>query len=611
MCAAEVEQEKTGAEGVRWNLTDFYQSPDDPQIAKDWETSTAQAQTFEQQYRGKINSNDLTAETLATALSEYEKILELEYKPVIYAVLVFNADTTKGPFMQVQQERAVKVGNHLRFFGLELAAAPDDVINSIINDPSLKRFRHYVEVARLYRPYLLSEAEERIDAEKSVTGPSAWSRYFDEVVSRIKVKLNVNGQEQEMPLDSALKYLHSPERATRSSAAKAITQALESNSHALTYIFNTLVNEHAIEDRLRNRPDPMTERNLSNEIDPETVEALLSACDANVDIVQRYYRLKGKLLGIELTDYDRYAPLLSDEVKVAYDQGQQTVLTAFGDFSSRMSEIANEFFTRSWIDAEPRENKSGGAFSASTIPSLHPYILMNYMGQRRDVQTLAHELGHGIHQYLSRKNGLLGGADQPLTLAEMASVFCEMLVFYYLLEHEQDPKQRLALLTSKLEDTFATVFRQAIMARFEQRLHNARRTEGELPAERIGELWLEANRHMFGDVLKLTTDYGVWWSYIPHFVQTPFYVYAYAFGELLVMALFQKYRTEGKSFVPRYLELLEAGGSDWPHNLLEKAGVDITDKNFWQQGLDLIRSMVEEAEKAAVDSGMLKSPSAS
>lgn len=611
MCAAEVEQEKTGAEGVRWDLSDFYQSPEDPQIAKDWETSTGRAQAFEQQYRGKINSNDLAAETLSAALNEYEKILELEYKPVIYAVLVFNADTTKGSFMQVQQERAVKVGNHLRFFGLELAAASDDVINAIINDPSLKRFRHYVEVARLYRPYLLSEAEERIDAEKSVTGPSAWSRYFDEVVSRIKVKLNVNGQEQEMPLDSALKYLHSPERATRASAAKAITHALEANSHALTYIFNTLVNEHAIEDRLRNRPDPMTERNLSNEIDPETVEALLSACDANVDVVQRYYRLKGKLLGIELTDYDRYAPLLSDEVQVTYDQAQKTVLTAFGDFSPRMSEIVSEFFTKNWIDAEPRENKSGGAFSAATIPSLHPYILMNYMGQRRDVQTLAHELGHGIHQYLSRKNGLLGGADQPLTLAEMASVFCEMLVFYYLLEHEQDPKQRLALLTSKLEDTFATVFRQAIMARFEQRLHNARRTEGELPAERIGELWLESNRHMFGDVLELTTDYGVWWSYIPHFVQTPFYVYAYAFGELLVMALFQKYRTEGKSFVPRYLALLESGGSDWPHTLLEKAGVDITDKNFWQQGLDLIRSMVEEAEQAAADSGMLKSPSAS
>jgi oligoendopeptidase F len=343
----------------------------------------------------------------------------------------------------------------------------------------------------------------------------------------------------------------------------------------------------------------MAERHLANEIDAPTVAALLGACERRYGLVERYYRLKARLLGLDrLADYDRYAPLSDVRATRGFDEARGIVLDAYGDFAPAMQEIASRFFERRWIDAELRQGKRGGAFSASTVPSAHPYVLLNYTGNLRDVMTLAHELGHGVHQWLARERGLFE-QDTPLTTAETASVFGEMLVFRRLMREERDPAQRLALLCGKLEDAFATVFRQVAMTRFEEALHAARRSEGELDVPRINGLWMEANRAMFGGSVELRDDYGWWWLYIPHFVHSPFYCYAYAFGELLVLALLRRHDEEGAAFVPKYLELLRAGGSEPPPRLLARLGLDVGDPGFWDGGLALLEEMVGEAESLA------------
>jgi oligoendopeptidase F len=343
----------------------------------------------------------------------------------------------------------------------------------------------------------------------------------------------------------------------------------------------------------------MASRNLANEINQGTVDTLLSATESGHDIVHRYYGFKAHLLGLEkLYDYDRYAPIFQNQPAYDWTRCREIVSGAYAQFDPKAGGIVREFFDKSWIDAEPRLGKRGGAFSSSTVPSVHPYIMVNYTDRTRDVMTVAHELGHGIHQYLSRPVGYLQ-CHAPLTLAETASVFGEMLVFHRLMEIETDPKVRLGLLCSKLEDAFATTFRQIVLTRFEQKLHDARREEGELKAERIGELWMEVNRPMHGDTVELTEDYTHWWMYIPHFIHTPFYCYAYAFGELLVLALYQQYREQGRDFIPRYFELLSAGGSESPEVLLAKLGVDITDPGFYQGGLQILRDMLDEVEDLA------------
>ena len=343
----------------------------------------------------------------------------------------------------------------------------------------------------------------------------------------------------------------------------------------------------------------MAPRHLANEISDTVVEALMTAAERHHATVQRYYRLKGRLLGVEpLYDYDRYAPLFPDQPECDWPQAHRIVQESYQAFSPRAGAIIREFFDKKWIDAELRPGKRGGAFSSSAVPSVHPYILMNYTDKLRDVMTLAHELGHGLHQYLSRPIGYLQ-CDTPLTTAETASVFGEMLTFHRLLELYPDPRTRLAMLCSKIEDGFATVFRQVVLTRFEQSLHKARREQGELTTEQINDLWLAANRPMHGDVVRLSDGYGWWWLYIGHFIHVPFYCYAYAFGELLVLALVQKYKQEGAAFVPRYLELLSAGGSEAPHILLAKMGVDVNDPGFWELGLRLLGEMVSEAEALA------------
>ena len=431
-------------------------------------------------------------------------------------------------------------------------------------------------------------------AEKTVTGRAAWSRLFTQVSDAITVDLD----DQAMPLEAALARLHHPDREVRHATGRAVTRALEAGLPVRTYIYNTILADQSIDDRLRAFPTWIAARNLSNEIDESTVEALVSSVTSRYDLPARWYRLKARLLGLdELTEHDRYAPLLPDEREIDWPEAQRTVLDAYRSFSPEMAEIAAGFFDR-YIDAPIAPGKQGGAFSHPSVPSAHPYVLLNFTARRRDVMTLAHELGHGIHQVLANGQGLFNAAT-PLTLAETASIFGETVTFARLLEDEDEPKARLALVASRIEDISASVFRQTAMNRFEDAVHNLRREEGELSAARFGEEWLRTQREMFGDSVRISDEYAMWWSYIPHFIHTPGYVYAYAFGNLLALAIYARYEAEGAAFVPSYLELLSAGGSDRPEALAALVGVDLTDPEFWNAGLAVIGDLVDEAEKLA------------
>ncbi|HEX9756472.1 MAG TPA: M3 family oligoendopeptidase [Nitrospiria bacterium] len=595
-----------GAEGIRWDLSDLYNSIEDPKIEKDLKEIDQAAESFEETYRSKIKNKNLDPDTLLRAVQQLEQIFEKSGKILSFASLVFsgnNQDPRNGAFMQAMREKFTEIRKHLIFFDLEWLSLSDKKVKEILNKNQLAHYRHFLETERKYKPHRLSEPEEKILDEKSNTGISAFERLFEEVISAVQFPMKRKGEIKNLTEQEILALLHDPDREIRKEASSALTLGLKSNCRILNFIFNVVVAEHASNDRLRSYSGPMSSRHLSNEIEPRSVETLLNRCEENYNLVARYYHLKRRILGLEkLYDYDRYAPMLQENRAISYKECQETVLSSFGDFSPKMREIASLFFEKNWIDAELRPGKRGGAFSHGTVPSVHPYILVNYTGRPRDVMTVAHELGHGIHQYLSRGQGYFQ-SDTPLTTAETASVFGEMLVFHTLKGKETDPKARLALLCGKLEDIFATVFRQVTMTRFEQRLHHARREQGELSDTPVNALWLEANRNMFKDSVELREDYGWWWLYITHFIHSPFYCYAYAFGELLVLALYKCYLNDGQTFVPKYLDLLSAGGSDKPENLLKKVGVDITAFNFWDGGLELIRNLVDEAEDLAKETG--------
>ncbi|HUI26425.1 MAG TPA: M3 family oligoendopeptidase [Candidatus Kryptonia bacterium] len=591
------------AEGVAWDLSDLYRSADDPALRADLDAAAQRAAAFEQKYRGTIDvPNGPEPSWVAAAVAELEAISEQAARPAIYAGLVHAADVrpaSHGALVAMTQERGTAIRNVLLFFELEWIALADEPARRVISSDACRRYRHFLESMRRYRPHTLSEPEEKLLEEKANTGGRAFARLFDEVLSSLQFDVDVDGQHQSLNESAVLALLYDAKRERRQAGARALTAGLRANSLLLTFIFNVLIQDHAVDDRVRSFRDPMASRHLANEIDAATVDALMTATEAGGDVVRDYYHLKRRLLGLDdLTDYDRYAPIFPERTSTAWPSARELVLTAYEDFSPRMREIAELFFERRWIDAEPRDGKRGGAFSASTVPSVHPYVLLNYTGRVRDVMTIAHELGHGVHQYLSRERGYFQ-SNTALTMAETASVFGEMLVFDRLRRQEQDPKSRLALLCGKIEDTFSTVFRQIALTRFEQRLHAARRSEGELAAHRIGEIWLQANETVYGDSVRLTDDYRWWWSYIPHFIHSPFYCYAYGFGELLVLALYEMYRREGATFVPKYLDLLAAGGSEAPATLLQRIGVDVSEPEFWQLGLRPIRGLVDEAKQIA------------
>jgi oligoendopeptidase F len=596
-------QPTSSADGVSWDLSDLYRGLDDPQINRDLETALSRAQAFEAAYRGKIAADGgPSPETLLAALRELESLFEQMDKPAVYAGLAHAAktdDPARGALLSRTREQRTVINKHLIFFDLEWVKLPDGPANALAADPRLARYRHYLEQKRAWRPHYLSEPEEKVLDEKSVTGRAAFVRLFDETVSSMRFPFEHDGRAELLSMQQINAKLYDADRSVRQAAAAGWTRGLQENARLLTYIFNNLVLDHQSDCGLRHFPDPMAPRHLANEISGAVVEALMTAAERHHGTVQRYYRLKGRLLGLEpLYDYDRYAPLFPDLPECDWPRARRTVEESYQAFSPRAGAVIREFFDKRWIDAELRPGKRGGAFSSSAVPSAHPYILMNYTDKLRDVMTLAHELGHGLHQYLSRPVGYLQ-CDTPLTTAETASVFGEMLTFHRLLELFPEPRTRLAMLCSKIEDAFATVFRQVVLTRFEQLLHRARREQGELTTEQVNGLWLTANRPMHGDVVRLTEGYGWWWMYIGHFIHVPFYCYAYAFGELLVLALVQKYKQEGPAFVPRYLELLSAGGSEAPHVLLARLGVDVTDPTFWELGLRLLGDMVAEAEALA------------
>jgi oligoendopeptidase F len=596
-------QPTSSADGVAWDLGDLYAGADDPRITQDLDAALKRAQAFEVSYRGQIDTPaGPSPALLLQAVRELESLSELMDKPAVYSSLLHAAktdDPRHGALLSLTRERRTAINKHLIFFDLEWVKLADEPARRLIESPALAKYRHYLEQKRAWRPHYLSEPEEKLLEEKSVTGRAAWVRLFDETISSMKFPFEHAGKAESLSLQQINAKLYDADRSVRKAAADGWTQGLRDNARLLTFLFNNLVLDHRSDCTLRKFDSPMEPRHLANEITGEVVEALMTACERHHGTVQRYYRLKGRLLGLEpLYDYDRYAPLFPDMPSCDWPTARDLVAGSYEAFSPKAGAVVREFFDRRWIDAELRPGKRGGAFSSSAVPSAHPYILMNFTDKLRDVMTLAHELGHGLHQYLSRPVGYLQ-CDTPLTTAEMASVFGEMLTFQRLLEVYPEPRTRLAMLCSKIEDGFATVFRQVVLTRFEQSLHRARAEQGELTTEAVNGLWLEANRPMHGDVVRLSDGYGWWWLYIGHFIHVPFYCYAYAFGELLVLALVQKYKQEGGAFVPRYLELLSAGGSDAPHKLLARMGVDVNDPGFWELGLRLLGDMVTEAEGLA------------
>ena len=596
MASSAAESAAESAAAVRWDLGDLYAATDDPALDRDLKAVDDSAAALASEYRGRMERLD--AAELAALLARYEGCLEQAGRAATYAHLAWSTDTgdpQRGALLQKLTERGARLHQTLLFFELEWAALADEQADALLGDQRLAHYRHFLRVTRRTKPHLLTEPEERVLSEKSITGRRAWVRYFDEVHGAARFQLDgADIQREEL-----LNKLHQSDRGLRQRAAAAVTEGLRALLPTSTFVFNTLLADKAADDTLRNFPTWVSDRNLDNQVDDAVVDALVAAVVGRSDIVERYYRLKRRLLAVdELFDYDRYAPLAAGSSRYTWDQAVQTVLSAYQRFSGRLGEAGARFFDNAWIDAPIQPRKRGGAFCHPSVPSHHPYLLLNYEGQPRDVMTLAHELGHGVHALLAAPQGYLQ-FHTPLTTAETASVFGEMLVFQDLMEQQSDRRERLAMLVRRIEDTFATVFRQTAMNRFEQAIHAARRSDGELPQERFAELWLHTQRAMFGDSVTMTSDYGIWWSYIPHFIHTPGYVYAYSFGELLVLALYARYQEVGTSFADAYVQMLAAGGSDWPHRIMASLGVDLTDPAFWDRGLAMVEQMVEQAEELA------------
>lgn len=513
------------------------------------------------------------------------------------------ADPEKGALLARVQERGTALSTQLIFFDIEWAELDDALAEAVLTDERMAFCAHHLRSARRYRPYLLTEAEERIDTEKSQTASQAWSRLFGELISAIDVQLP--DQPGPVKLEQGLALLSHPERAVRQAAAHAVTEGLQPGLRTRAFIFNTLLLDKSVEDRLRSYPTWLSSRNLSNEASDASVDALVAAVQARYDLPQRWYATKAAILGIDrLADYDRMASVGASEAEFGWTQAKDLVLDSYASFSPQLADAARRFFAESWIDAPVRPAKRPGAFCAYTVPSHHPYVLLNWTGKRRDVMTLAHELGHGLHAYLARPQGVFH-MSTPLTLAETASVFGETVTFGRLLEDTTDPTERLALLAESIEGAIATVFRQTAMNRFEHAVHTHRREVGELSLDDFGRYWYETQTAMLGDAVEVTDDYRTWWSYIPHFINTPGYVYAYAYGQLLALSVYKRYQEQGADFVPAYLQLLAAGGSLPPEQLARLVDCDLADPGFWDGGLAIIEQQLEAATAAARAAGRL------
>ncbi len=590
------------AAGVRWDLSDLFPSHDDARITAVLDDCRKRAEAFSADFRGTISKpGGPVPEHLLRGLRELEEIEERLSRVSTYSGLLYAADSLKPEYQDLEQkveQHSTGIRNLLLFFQLEWMDLSDEVAERLASHPVLEHYRHYLKNVRRFRAHRLSEPEEKVINEKDNTGRNAFGRLFSEVTSSLTFTLEREGKIKELTLSEVLALLHHPDRELRKDSMDVLYQGLSRHEQVLTFVYDTLVQDHLTMDRLRRYPDPMRERHLANEIDAQAVNQMMEVTEANYGTAHDYFRLKAKLLGLpRLALYDQYAPLGRELTPFSFTQAREVILRAFGAFAPRFQEIATEFFDKRWIDAEVRQGKRGGAFCASPSPRLHPYILCNYTDNLRDVMTVAHELGHGLHGCLSRKQSFLN-YDTPLTTAETASVFGEMVVFDHLVERQADPQVQLALIAGKIEDAFATVYRQNVLTRFEQAVFS-RRQAARLTSQAIGELWLEANGKYYGEAVEMPDGYRWGWSYIPHFIHSRFYCYSYVFGQLLVLALYRMYKEQGKTFVPQYIALLEAGGSDSPEELLKPLGVDFHDPNFWQKGFDEIKSLVQRVEELA------------
>ena len=593
------------AEDVTWDLTALTGTVEPESALAMLDAAIADVESF-QGARGTIADLDATA--LADLLRRAEKIIDVVQRATGRAHLEYAtdvADPARGARMAAAQEKATAVMTQMIFIELEWAAVADDRADALVDDPALAFCRHHLRTLRQARPHLLSEPEERILAEKSVSGVSAWTRLFDEQLA--DVTASVPGEEKPLGLEEALSRTSTPDRAERAKVAAAITAGLEPGLRTRAYVYNTLLSDKTVDDRLRTYETWVSSRNLSNQASDQSVKALVDAVTDRNDIPQRWYRLKAQLLGLDkLAFYDRNAalPVQGGDPTIEWTEARDTVLDAYRSFSPVLADGAQRFFDERWIDAPLRPAKQGGAFCSPAVPSAHPYVLVNYTGKRRDVLTLAHELGHGVHFLLAGKQSIYE-YGMPLTVAETASVFGETLTFNRLLEHETDAQRRLALLAENLEGQIATVFRQVAMWRFEDACHRARRTEGELSVAKFNELWIRTQGELFGGTVD-TAGYENWWSYIHHFVHVPGYVYAYAFGQLLALSVYERSLAGGDGFVPSYVAMLSAGGSRSPEDLASMVGCDLTDPGFWAAGLSLIDRTLAEAEEAAAAAASLK-----
>jgi len=582
-----------------WNLADLYAGLDDPQVKRDLDRGAAESLAFEQAYKGKLAAlaeGPAAGAALAEAVKRYEALDDLLGRLMSYAGLLHAGDTVdpaRAKFYADVQERVTAASTHLLFFTLDLNRLDDAKLEAAMQDGALAHYRPWIEDIRKEKPYQLEDRVEQLFHEKSVTGYSAWTRLFDETIASLRFKVG----SKSLAIEPTLNLLQDPRPATRKAAAQALAKTFSKNLRTFGLITNVLAKDKEISDRWRGFADVADARHLSNRVEPEVVQALVQAVRAAYPrLSHRYYALKARWFGKKrLPHWDRNAPLPAVASRtIDWSEAQATVLDAYGAFSPKMAAIAERFFKDRWIDAPVRPGKAPGAFSHPTVPSAHPYVLLNYQGRPRDVMTLAHELGHGVHQVLAAPQGPLM-APTPLTLAETASVFGEMLTFKKLLA-KADRKQRKAMLAAKVEDMINTVVRQTAFYTFERKVHTERRS-GEVTVERLNALWLEVQRESLGEAIELKPGYEAFWAYISHFVHSPFYVYAYAFGDCLVNSLYAVYEKAAEGFAERYLEMLAAGGTKHHSELLAPFGLDARDPAFWQGGIGVIERMIEELEQ--------------
>lgn len=604
------------AAGVSWDLEPLLDGAGSAEVLLE---QARQVAAGLDRFRGRVA--ELEAGELAELMHELARVNELVSRAGHYGMLRFTENTgdpERGALMQRLEEVSTSIASGLVFVDLEFAATDDAHAERVLADDRLDFCRHHLQQLRRTRPHLLSEAEETVLLETSVSGASAWVRLFSELTSAIAVELpvglgrpegsggdGVDGATRSASLDEGLSLLEHPERVVRATAARAVTEALAPGLRTRGFIYNTLLLDKSVQDRLRHYATWVSSRNLSNEATDESVDALVQAVVGRYDIPRRWYTLKARVLGVDrLADYDRMAAVADGQRQVGWAEATGMVRDAYASFSPELADVVGRFIDEGWIDAPTRPGKQPGAFCAYAVPSHHPYVLLNWTGRSRDVLTLAHELGHGVHGYLARGQGIFHQST-PMTLAETASVFGETVTNNRLVDVIDDSGERFALLAASVDDAIATVFRQVAMNRFEDACHTERREAGELSVDRFGELWIGSQRDMMGDSVELTEDYRSWWSYIPHFMGTPGYVYAYAYGQLLALSVYARYRAEGEGFVPSYLELLRAGGSRSPEELAAIVDCDLADPSFWDAGLAIVDDQLRRATEAAEAAGRI------